>query len=102
MSQTGRISYKFNEYYENNERCTWTIRANHRSKIKLTLTAGDLEKDFDKPFLLDYVSVTAINPQTASENGMNRIKWNSRRCGPQTRKSSDNLIFNTKYMLYIF
>lgn len=88
MSQTGKISYKLNEYYENYERCTWTIRANHRSKIKLTLTAGDLEEDqHDKSsfrFFMDYVSVTQIFPQMPSENETNRMYWNTKRYSPQS------------------
>lgn len=54
MSQTGRISYKYNEYYKNHERCLWTIRTNFRSKIRVTFNNGGLEANHD------YVAVTQL------------------------------------------
>ncbi|XP_021948581.2 uncharacterized protein LOC110846218 isoform X3 [Folsomia candida] len=55
VSQTGRISYKLDTSYEHYEKCVWTVRTNHRSKVKIQLISHEMESGYD------YIAVTEVH-----------------------------------------
>ncbi|ODN01646.1 Cubilin [Orchesella cincta] len=84
VSQTGKISYRLNNYYQNHVRCVWTVRANYRSKIKVAFNSGGLEEDYD------FIAVTAL----IHKNEAFETEWVTKRIQPgQTNIFEGPLIF---------